>query len=66
MKASKFSGVQKELGLKRKVPRKRRSPDPLADVFDAEIVPLLKAAHGIWPIAVFEEMLLTLPPISPL
>jgi hypothetical protein len=29
----------------------------LADVFDSEVVPLLKAAPGIRPVAVFEEML---------
>ncbi len=41
----------------KKMPRGRRRPDPLAEIFDAEVVPLLKAAPGIRPIAVFEEML---------
>jgi hypothetical protein len=41
----------------KKVPRGRRRPDPLADVFDSEVVPLLKAAPGLRPIAVFEELL---------
>jgi hypothetical protein len=45
------------LPSQRKVPRLRRRPDPLADIFDAEIVPLLKAAPGIRPVAIFEEML---------
>lgn len=51
--------IEKDARLpsQRKVPRQRRRPDPLTDIFDAEIVPLLKAAPGIRPIAIFEEML---------
>ena len=45
------------LPSQRTVPRQRRRPDPLADIFDAEIVPLLKAAPALRPIAIFEEML---------
>lgn len=41
----------------RKVPRERRRPDPLAEIFDAEIVPLLRAAPGIRPVAIFDEMI---------
>jgi hypothetical protein len=41
----------------KKVARGRRRPDPLADVFAAEVVPMLKAAPGLRAIAVFEEML---------
>lgn len=37
-------------------PRGRRRPDPLADVFDREVVPLLKAAPGIRAVAIFEEL----------
>jgi hypothetical protein len=37
-------------------PRARRRPDPLAAVFDSEVVPLLTAAPGVRPIAIFEEM----------
>jgi transposase InsO family protein len=37
-------------------PRSRRRPDPLIAIFDAEIVPMLEAAPGLRPIAVFEEM----------
>lgn len=40
----------------RKAPRGRRRPDPLADLFDAEVVPLLTQAPGLRPVAVFEEM----------
>ena len=36
--------------------RKRRRPDPLEHIFDAEIVPLLEAAPGLRAIAVYEEM----------
>ena len=36
--------------------RERRRPDPLADIFDAEIVPMLQAAPGLRAVAVFEEM----------
>jgi transposase InsO family protein len=38
-------------------PRGRRRPDPLAAVWESEIVPLLRAAPGLRPIAVFEEAL---------
>jgi transposase InsO family protein len=36
--------------------RDRRRPDPLADIFDAEIVPMLEAAPGLRAVAIFEEM----------
>lgn len=36
--------------------RGRRRPDPLADIFDAEIVPLLQAAPGLRVVAIYEEM----------
>src|SRR5665213_3859940 len=38
------------------LPRGRRRPDPLIDIFDPEIVPMLKASPGLRPIAIFEEM----------
>jgi len=28
-------------------PRERRRPDPLAEVFDADVVPMLKASPGL-------------------
>src|ERR1700693_2432289 len=37
-------------------PRGRRRPDPLVAIFDTEIVPMLEAAPGLRPIAIFEEM----------
>src|SRR4051794_29333142 len=44
------------LPSQRKTPRGRRRPDPLAGVWEEEIVPMLEAAPGIRPIAVFEEV----------
>ena len=46
-------------------PRGRRRPDPLADVWDTEIVPILKAAPGVRAIAVLEEIRRRHPEISP-
>jgi len=37
--------------------RIRRRPGPLAEIFDAEIVPLLQSAPGIRPVGVLEEIL---------
>lgn len=37
--------------------RTRRRPDPLENIFDAEVIPLLQSAPGLRPVAVFEEML---------
>ncbi len=36
--------------------RGRRRPDPLADFFDAEVVPMLKAAPDLRAVAIFDEM----------
>lgn len=40
-----------------KDPRRRRRPDPLARVWDSEIVPLLQATSSPWPMALFEEII---------
>ena len=45
------------LPSQKKGARGSRRPDPLADVFEAEVVPMLKAAPGVRPVAIFEEML---------
>lgn len=37
-------------------PRGRRRPDPLESIFDAEVVPMLVAAPGVRPVAIFEEL----------
>jgi hypothetical protein len=44
------------LPSQKKTPRGRRRPDPLAGVWDSEIVPMLEAAPGIRAVAVFEEI----------
>lgn len=53
------------LPSQKKAPRERRRPDPLAEIFDAEVVPLLKAAPGVRPVAVFEEMMRRHPQLPP-
>ena len=45
------------LPSQKKVPRGRRRPDPLADIFDADVVPLLQSSPGIRPVSVYEELL---------
>ena len=45
------------LPSQKKIPRGRRRPDPLADIFDAEVVPLLQSSPGIRPVSVYEELL---------
>ena len=40
----------------RAAPRGRRRPDPLVNVFDAEVVPMLRATPGLRPIAIFTEI----------
>lgn len=37
-------------------PRGRRRPDPLIDIFDAEVVPMLEAAPALRAIGIFEEL----------
>ena len=41
----------------KRTPRERRRPDPLAVVFDTEVVPMLEASPGLRPVAVFEELM---------
>jgi hypothetical protein len=36
--------------------RGRRRPDPLAEFFDVEVVPMLTAAPGLRAVAIFDEM----------
>ena len=43
------------LPSQKKKPRGRRRPDPLAGVWDSEIVPMLETAPGIRAVAIFEE-----------
>ena len=53
------------LPSQKKAPRGRRRPDPLAGIFEQEVVPILCNAPGIRPIAVFEELLRRHPTLSP-
>lgn len=46
-------------------PRQRRRPDPLAAVWEAEVVPILKATPGIRAIAVLEELRRRHPDLNP-
>src|SRR5215207_7035982 len=52
------------LPSQKKAPRGRRRPDPLAEVWDDEIVPILKSAPGIRAIAVLDEIRRRHPQIS--
>ena len=52
------------LPSQKKTRRERRRPDPLADVWGNEVVPLLEAAPGLRPIAIFEELLRRHPDLS--
>jgi len=47
----------RRLPSQKKVLRDRRRPDPLIAVWDTEIVPMMKAAPGLRPIAIFGEIL---------
>jgi hypothetical protein len=47
----------RRLPSQKKGARGRRRPDPLASVFETEVVPMLKAAPGVRAVAIFEEML---------
>src|SRR5271157_1774421 len=44
------------LPSQKKKPRGRRRPDPLAGVWEGEIVPMLQAAPGVRVVAIFEEL----------
>jgi hypothetical protein len=45
-----------QLPSSQKQVRGRRRPDPLADFFDTEVVPMLKAAPDLRAVAIFDEM----------
>jgi hypothetical protein len=52
------------LPSQKKAPRQRRRQDPLAGVWDSEIVPLLNGVPGLRPVAIFEEICRRHPEIS--
>ena len=45
--------------------RGRRRPDPLVDIFDPEVIPMLEAAPGLRAIAIFEELKRRHPQLQP-
>jgi len=45
--------------------RSRRRPDPLAGIFEEEVVPLLCSAPGLRPVALFEELMRRHPDLDP-
>jgi hypothetical protein len=52
------------LPSQKKAPRGRRRRDPLAEVRDSEIVPLLKSAPKLRPMAIFDEIRRRFPEIG--
>jgi hypothetical protein len=55
----------RRLPSQRKAPRGSRRPDPLAGVWDSEVVPLLKSVAGLRPVAIFDEIRRRHPEIGP-
>jgi len=53
------------LPSQRKAPRGRRRPDPLAPYWEADIVPILKAAPGVRVIGVLDELRRRHPDLDP-
>ena len=45
--------------------RGRRRPDPLADLFESEVVPMLEHSPGIRPVGVYQELLRRHPELDP-
>jgi hypothetical protein len=48
--------ADRRLPSQKKQPRGRRRSDPLAGIWESEVVPILQAAPGIRPIAVLDEL----------
>ncbi len=48
-----------------KKPRGRRRPDPLADIFDTAVVPILEENPDIRPVGVFEAVMSRHPELDP-
>ena len=46
-------------------PRTRRRPDPLAGIFDEEVVPMLESAPGLRAVTIFEELRRRHPELTP-
>lgn len=57
---------QVKLPSQTKAPRGRRRPDPLADIFDDEVVPMLEASQGrIRPVGIYHELMRNHPDLDP-
>jgi hypothetical protein len=54
---TRLDGDPRPPSQKRPPPRSRRRPDPLAAVWDSEIVPMLRAAPGLRPVTILGELL---------
>lgn len=52
------------LPSQKKALRGRRRPDPLADIFATDVVPLLTAAPGLRSVAIFEEIIRRYPELG--
>ena len=46
----------RRLPSQKQIPRGRRRADPLIHLFDAEVVPMLKAAPAVRSVTIFEEL----------
>ncbi len=53
------------LPSRKQTPRGRHRPDPLAGIFDSEVVPLLETDPDIRPVAVFGELMQRHPDLDP-
>jgi hypothetical protein len=55
--------IEHELRLPslKRSPRGRRRQDPLAAVWDSEVVPLLKSVPGLRSVAIFDEIRVVIP-----
>lgn len=49
------------LPSQKKKPRGRRRPDPLADIFDTVVVPILQSSPGIRPVAFTRRFCASIP-----
>jgi hypothetical protein len=58
-------GKDPGLPSQKREPRGRRRADPLADVWEGEVVGMLQDAPGLRPVAIFDELLRRHPLLSP-
>ena len=58
-------GRDPTLPAQQKAPRGRRRPDPLAEVFESDVVPLLQTCPDLRPVAVFQELMRRHPALNP-